>query len=227
MKILIVEDYKKINDLLAMFTKQEGYEVQQAFSAEEALSYCKTISFDVIILDLMLPKMQGEALIKELRAQSDVYIMVISAKVQVASRIDAISLGADDYLTKPFAVEEVMVRLKNVSKRLKIDKPLVLSFNQKQLMIHPLSREVIVGGKVVNLTKYEFDILNLLATHSNIVYSREHIISICFEDSDAYDRVIDAFIKNIRKKIDVHSNKGSYIKTHYGIGYQFVGEADV
>ena len=226
MKILIVEDYQKINDLLALFARQDKHFVEQAKTAEEALEKLSVNSFDAILLDLMLPGMQGEEFISKIRMSSDVYIIVISAKIDVQGRIDVINMGADDYVIKPFSVEELMAKLKNLEKRLIIDKPIIRSFNHGDLLIHPMSREVKIGGHVIDLTKYEYDILLHLLEHPNIVFSREAIIEACFSDSDAYDRVIDAFIKNIRKKIDHHLQEGSYIRTHYGVGYQFVGESD-
>jgi DNA-binding response OmpR family regulator len=225
MKLLIIEDYKKINDLIALFAKEQQHEVKQAFTAEEGLSYIESESFDAVILDLMLPEMQGETLLKKIRSFSDLYVMVISAKIDIKGKIDVLSLGADDYITKPFSADEVMVRLKNVEQRLNKSRPNVISFNHKNLIIYPLKREVVKDNKPITLTEYEYDILFYLSSHPHIVFNREHIIEACFSDSNAYDRVIDAFIKNIRKKIDIDKEQ-SYIKTHYGIGYEFVGEID-
>lgn len=225
MKLLIIEDYKKINDLIALFAKENQHDVKQAFSAEEGLSFIEKESFDAVILDLMLPEMQGEALLKKIRSFSDLYVMVISAKIDIKGKIDVLSLGADDYITKPFSADEVMARLKNVEQRIQKNKPNVLSFNHQDLIIYPLKREVVKENHVMTLTEYEYDILYYLASHPHIVFTREQLIDACFSDSDAYDRVIDAFIKNIRKKIDKHKEQ-SYIKTHYGIGYEFVGEID-
>lgn len=226
MRILIVDDYKKINDLLASILKQSGYTIYQAFDAKEALDILSNTAIDVVVLDLMLPDLPGERVIQDIRKISDIYIMVISAKVDVANRIDVITLGADDYITKPFSVAEVVAKLKNVEKRLQVKTPTRYSFNGGQLMLFPLSKEVLVNQQSVSLTKYEFDILFHLASHSSQIFTREMIIEYCFEHSEAYDRVIDSFIKNIRRKIDMTTLVPSYIKTHYGVGYQFVGQKD-
>lgn len=226
MRILVVEDYKKMNDLITMFARQDGHEVKQAFSAEAAITLLSETMFDICILDLMLPNMQGEELIQSIRTKSDIYIMVISAKIDVNNRIDALSLGADDFINKPFSMEEVMLKLKNIEKRVSVKSPLVLSFNHGDLIIKPLTREVIVDNISAMLTKYEYDILLHLVKHSNSILSRDDIQTACFSDSDAFDRVIDTFIKNIRRKIDGFKGHQSYIKTHYGLGYQFVGERD-
>lgn len=226
MKILIVEDNKKINDLLALFAKQDGHQITQSFSSEEALNVLSLKSFDVILTDLMLPKMQGEEFVKKIRTFSDIYIIVITAKIEINEKLDVLSLGADDYITKPFSVEEVMLKLKNVDKRLSATLPLLHSYENGSLRIMPLNREVYVQDKIVNLTKYEYDLLWHLATNRNRIYNRDQLIEICFSDSEAFDRVIDAYIKNIRKKLQDDANKPKYIKTHYGVGYQFVGELD-
>lgn len=225
MKTLIVEDYPKINQLLAMYARNDGHEVKQVYNGEEALAAVHHEKFDIILLDLMLPGIQGEELIKQIRKVSDVYIVVLSAKIDIKDRVDVITLGADDYMIKPFSIEEVMAKLKNVEKRLVVNHPIFYTFNHSHLKVLPLSREVFVHNQLINLTQYEYDILLHLLSHPNIVFSRDMIIEQCFSNSDAYDRVIDVFIKNIRKKIDFSSEK-SYIKTHYGIGYQFVGVKD-
>ena len=225
MKTLIVEDYPKINQLLAMYPRNDGHEVKQVYNGEEALAAVHHEKFDIILLDLMLPGIQGEELIKQIRKVSDVYIVVLSAKIDIKDRVDVITLGADDYMIKPFSIEEVMAKLKNVEKRLVVNHPTIYTFNHSHLKVLPLSREVFVHNQLINLTQYEYDILLHLLSHPNIVFSRDMIIEQCFSNSDAYDRVIDVFIKNIRKKIDFSSEK-SYIKTHYGIGYQFVGVKD-
>ncbi|PKK94222.1 MAG: DNA-binding response regulator [Tenericutes bacterium HGW-Tenericutes-6] len=225
MKLLVVEDYPKLNQLLAMHAKKDGHDVKQAYDGENALLMLKEAHFDLIMLDLMLPGIQGEELIKKIREVSDVYIIVLSAKIDIKDKIDVIKIGADDYMTKPFSIEEVMAKLKNVEKRLVISHPNILSFNQGHLKVLPLSREVYIDETLISLTPYEYDVLWYLISHPHMVLSRDMIIEQCFSDSDAYDRVIDAFIKNIRKKIDISTHQ-SYIKTHYGIGYQFVGVKD-
>ncbi len=226
MRILIVEDHQKIRDLLSMFAKQDGHHAVLAKSAEEALQVLAKELFDVIITDLMLPDIQGEELIKRIRATSDVYIMVISAKIDIHERLDVLSLGADDYLTKPFSVEEVMAKLKNVQKRIVTHRPVIRSFYQGELRLIPLSREVEFKQQKVTLTKSEFDVLWHLVNHHHKVFSRDELQSYISMDSEAFDRVIDAYIKNIRKKLDDDATQPRYIKTHYGVGYQFVGESD-
>ncbi|HAX03324.1 MAG: hypothetical protein A2Y45_00815 [Tenericutes bacterium GWC2_34_14] len=226
MKLLIVEDYKKISDLITLYAKQDGHEVIQVFSAEDALEQLKHHHMDVIILDLMLPHIQGEEFIQIVRSFTSIYIMVISAKIDVSGRINAIELGADDYITKPFSVEEVMAKLKNIEKRLNPIDQTIYSYHSGDLKIILASREVYVDQKLINLTKDEYDLLIYLIKHPLRSFSRDELITLVLPHSQAYDRVIDTHIKNIRQKIDVHPFRDSYIKTHYGIGYQFVGKKD-
>ncbi|MBN2877642.1 MAG: response regulator transcription factor [Bacilli bacterium] len=226
MKLLIVEDHIKINSLLAKFARQDGHTVKQSYSAEEALGQLKKQDFDVILTDLMLPDMQGEELIETIRDYSDVYIMVISAKTETEDRIDCLTLGADDFVVKPFSVEEVMLKLRNVSRRYEKERPVLFSFNQKELTLSVLDRRVTFRGNPVSLTAYEYDVLYYLMSHPKQVFSRDDLILTLFEDSDAFDRVIDAYIKNIRKKLNEDPKNPKYIKTVFRQGYQFVGELD-
>ena len=226
MKILIVEDHYTINNLLARFARSDNHVVSQVYNVEDALKVLALDKFDVIITDLMMPNLQGEDLIKQVRKISDIYIIVISAKVDIEEKIDVLKLGADDYLTKPFSVEEVMIKLKNVSVRLNQKHPLFFSFNHGELLVYPLKRQVIVKGEAIELTPYEYDTLYFLIKNTKQVLTRDQIINSLDNDSLATDRVIDAFIKNLRKKLDCHVNDPKYIKTHYGVGYEFIGEED-
>lgn len=226
MKILIVEDHLKINRLLASFARSEDHIVTQTYDVETALEKLTNLSYDIIITDLMLPKLQGEDLIKAVREISDVYIIVISAKVDTDDRIDVLKLGADDYLTKPFSVEEVMIKLKNVERRIKHQQPTFLSYNHMALKIIPLKREVILNDEYLDLTKYEYEVLMYLITNTNQILSRDQIIDHLSNENDVFDRVIDVYIKNLRKKLKDNPKKPRYIKTHYGVGYQFIGDLD-
>ena len=129
-------------------------------------------------------------------------------------------------MTKPFSVEEVMAKLQNVAKRLASINPLIYSYHQGELVVHPLTRTVLYKNEPVTLTTYEYDVLFHLMTHPNRIFKREELMMTLFQDSDAYDRVIDAYIKNIRKKIKDDPKHPTYIKTIYGLGYQFTGDAD-
>ncbi len=226
MKILIIEDHKKINDLLSLYLKQEHHDVLQAFNGKEALLLFDSHKIDLVITDLMLPDIQGEDLIKHMRTTGNTYIICLSAKTDVTHKIDVFSLGADDYMTKPFSVDEVIAKLKNIEKRLKqyLQKP--LSYNQQKLIIYPAELKVLYNLKPIELTHYELKILIHLSSNPHRIYSRDDLMMSLFDQSEAYDRVIDAFIKNIRKKLNDHARNPLFIKTHYGLGYQFIGVKD-
>ena len=226
MRILIVEDHYKINELLARFARGENHFVKQTFSASEALKELSSYSFDLVITDLMLPGIQGEELIKKIRETSDIYIMVISAKTDVSDRIDCLSMGADDYLMKPFSVKEVMAKLKNIEKRLEVLRPVFFSFYNQELIVSPVDRSLKYQNQTVDITNSEFEVLMYLINNPFQVLSREQIINHLGSESEAYDRVIDAYIKNLRRKLNDDVKNPKYIKTNYGIGYQFIGERD-
>ncbi|MDY0278207.1 MAG: response regulator transcription factor [Acholeplasma sp.] len=226
MRILIVEDHYKINELLARFARGENHFVKQTFNATEGLKELMSASYDLLITDLMLPGLSGEELIKKIRETSDIYIMVISAKTEVNDRINSLSLGADDYLIKPFSVKEVMIKLKNIEKRLEVTKPVFFSFYHQELIISPLDRSVKYKEQIIDITNREFEVLLFLINNPFQVLTRDQIINHLGSESEAYDRVIDAYIKNLRRKLNDDSKNPKYIKTSYGLGYQFIGERD-
>lgn len=226
MKLLIVEDNRHINQLLTQFARQDGHHVVQVLNAEDAIKQLTNQGFDVIITDLMLPDMQGEDLITQIRKVSDIYIIVISAKIDIHEKLDVFSIGADDYITKPFSVEEVMAKLKNLEKRIVSHVPIIQSYNHGKLKIQPLENDVWIDGKLIELTHYEYNILWQLISNRFRTLSRDQLIESCFSESEAFDRIIDVYIKNIRKKLSDDAVNPSFIKTVYGLGYQFIGEHD-
>jgi DNA-binding response OmpR family regulator len=226
MRILIVEDHYKINELLTRFARSENHFVKQTFNATEGLKELTSASYDLLITDLMLPGLSGEELIKKVRETSDIYIMVISAKTEVNDRINSLSLGADDYLIKPFSVKEVMIKLKNIEKRQEVTKPVFFSFYHQELIISPIDRSVKYQEQLIDITNSEFEVLMFLINNPFQVLTRDQIINHLGSESEAYDRVIDAYIKNLRRKLNDDSKNPKYIKTSYGLGYQFIGERD-
>jgi DNA-binding response OmpR family regulator len=226
MHILIIEDNLKINHLITLYCNQEGYQTTSVFSAEEGLKVLNEKQIDLVITDLMLKNMTGEAFIKKIRENSTVYIIVVSAKTDILERLDVLQLGADDYLTKPFSLEELMIRIKNVSQRIIKSNKNITTFNNQHLIINALNQEIQVLGEKVDLTYAEYQIILTLVKHHNQVLTREQIIELTNLNSEAFDRVIDAHIKNIRKKIKDDSKNPRLIKTIYGGGYKFVGDKD-
>ena len=224
-KILVIEDDSDINRLLCRYLIKEQYHVIPAYSGTEARLQLKHESFDLILLDLMLPGISGEELITEIRGQSPLPIIVISAKTALEDRVNALRIGADDYIVKPFEREEVLARVAALLRRCnhhsreeigKIENNYIF----KELTLNPTSREVMVKGNLISLTAYEFDILQLLLQYPDKVFTKEQLYQDIWKTGYyGEDNTINVHISNIRKKIKEFDD-ASYIKTIWGIGFK-------
>lgn len=225
--VLVIEDNPKVNKIVTKYIKQEGHRVFSAFSAEEGLEYFENNEIHLVITDLMLPGMQGEVLVEKIRENSKCFIIILTAKIHLDDKISGLKIGADDYIVKPFATEELILKVNNFLSRTK-DSITGYSFYNSELEIFDDNNIVKVNGKDVELTSNEFKVLNYLRQNNNRIYSRDQLLDHCFGNAtDVFDRVIDVYIKNIRKKIGDNTKNPKYIKTIYGLGYMFVGEPDV
>ncbi|GFZ30363.1 DNA-binding response regulator [Clostridium zeae] len=224
-KILVVDDEQKIFDVVKAYLEKENYEVTTASNGEEALNIFKKDTFHLIILDLMLPNITGEDVCHKIRTLSSVPIIMLTAKADEDERIDGISIGADDYITKPFSVRELVVRVRALLRRSYKDTiPLadVLTFNNGDLEVDIKKILVKKQGKTVSLTTNEFKVLIVLLTNPGQVFSREQLVDKAFGiDYEGFDRTIDTYIKNIRQKIEDNPKDPKYITTIYGMGYKF------
>lgn len=229
--ILIVEDEKGISKIIKSYLEKEGYNVFQAFDGKEGLNYFENEEIDLILLDLMIPEISGEELIKEIRNKSNVPVIMVTAKVNEEDIINGLKLGADDYMTKPFSPKELVQRIKTVLRRIEkynIPRADIIKTTDGRLEMDLEYNRFFKDGKEVSLTKNEFQIVKTLFSNPNKIFTREEIIEITFGfDYDAYDRAIDTHIKNIRQKIEDNPKKPSYIKTIYGMGYKSGGVDDV
>jgi DNA-binding response OmpR family regulator len=224
--ILIVEDEKKIADIVRGYLEKEGYRVRHAADGAEALKLLKE-EFDLVILDLMLPDMQGEELCGIIRENSDVPVIMLTARSAEEDRIKGLGIGADDYVVKPFSPRELVARVKAHLRRAGKTKKKMLSFNRSVLKIDLDNREVLKEGSPVVLTPTEFKILVSLSENPGRVFSREQLVNIVQGyDFEGYDRTIDAHVKNLRHKIEKDSREPKFIRTVYGIGYKFTGKPD-
>lgn len=225
-KILIIEDEPSVLEAISAYLKKEGYDVYTAERGYKGLAYTEEHDFDLIILDLMLPDISGEEICKKIRAKSNTYIFMLTAKSSLEERIKGLDLGADEYLVKPFSPREIVARVNALFRRIKDvpDNKNIVSFNGGELVINHDKREVKHQGVEVSLTPIEFDILNILSENPGIVLSRETLIDrVLGPDFEGVDRTIDVHIKNIRKKIEVDTKNPTYIITVFKLGYKFGG----
>lgn len=226
-KVLVVEDEKNISHVIKAYLEKEGFDVTIAINGNEALEMFSKEEFHLIILDLMLPKLSGEEVCTTIRGTSDIPIIMLTAKVEEDDKIEGLSIGADDYVTKPFSPRELVSRVKALLRRSYRElSPLAekLSFNNEELVVNVDKMIVRKDGKNVYLTTNEFKILIALLTNPGQVFSREQLIEIAFGyDYDGFDRTVDTHIKNIRQKIENDPKNPAYIITVYGAGYKFGG----
>jgi DNA-binding response OmpR family regulator len=237
-KVLIVDDERGIIEVLEAYLERQGYEIQSAENGVEALRKVKSFNPDLMILDLMLPDISGEEVCRLVRMESDLPILMLTAKSAEDDRINGIVIGADDYVTKPFSPREVIVRVQAILRRTQKAPSQaqtqpeyeILSFNQRHLTIDPLKKEVLVGKELVTLTPIEYKLLTNMADYPGRVYSRLDLLEKIQEEGmyyEGYERSIDTHIKNLRKKIEVDSRTPEYILTVFGMGYKFGGKKDV
>lgn len=227
-RILVVDDEIKITQVIKSYLEIEGYEVFEAINCTEAGQLLREKKPDLMILDLMLPDLSGEVFCQEVRKTSQIPIIMLTAKVEEAHILNGLEIGADDYITKPFSVKQLVARVKALLRRAGQEgspNSGVLNYNHGDLMIEPEKHEVKKNGEVISLTPNEFKILLTLATYPNKVFTREELITMALGDDFAgYDRTVDTHVKNIRQKIEKDLKNAQYIITVHGVGYRFGGE---
>lgn len=223
--ILVVEDEKKIADIIKAYLERDGFMASVAETAEKALRLLKE-PIDLIILDLMLPDIPGEDLCRLIRENSDVPIIMLTAKSAEEYRIKGLGMGADDYVVKPFSPRELVARVNAQLRRAKKTAE-IFSFNKGALIVNVTNHEVRKNSEIITLTPTEFRILQVLAERPAMVMSRLQLVNIVQGyDFDGYERTIDAHVKNLRQKIEDDPRNPVFIKTVYGLGYKFIGTRD-
>ena len=224
-KILIVDDEPKIVDVVKAYLENSNYQVFTAFDGEQALKQFEKIHPDLIILDLMLPKISGEQICQIIRKKSRIPIIMLTAKVQENDKINGFNIGADDYLTKPFSPRELVVRISSLLRRCSEGiSPLfnIMSWNNNDLQIDFTEMIVKKAGNDIKVTPNEFKLLSTLIKFPKKTFTRDELIEIALGiDYDGYERTIDSHIKNLRSKIESDSSTPQYIITVRGIGYKF------
>lgn len=228
-KILVVDDEKKILEVVRAYLEREGYTVFTAADGQSALEAADRGHPDLIILDLMLPDLSGEEVCQRLRQESEVPILMLTAKSDEEERVKGLSIGADDYLVKPFSPRELTARVRAILRRSKGEALKdVLSFDGGHLVIDTVRHEASKEGNLLTLTPLEFRLLMTLAQYPGRAYTRLEIIrKVQGYDFEGYERTVDTHIKNLRYKIEKDPKNPEYMQTIYGVGYKFVGKPDV
>lgn len=226
MNLLIIEDDNEINELLKAFLESEGYNVHSVFDGENALLLLHQNTYDLILLDLMLPAIDGISVMKNIRNNSTVPIIIISAKDSDSDKTIGLGLGADDYITKPFSITEVSARIKAQLRRnttyTKLSlSPLPTSLTVKDIVINPNDYTIYKSGNKIELTNKEFQILKLLIENPKKVYTKAQIYSLIWNDDYLGDEnAVNVHISRIRTKIEDDPKSPQYIITVWGIGYK-------
>ena len=226
-KVLVVDDEKLIVKGIRFSLEQDGMEVDTAFDGEEALEYASKKEYDLILLDVMLPKLTGFEVCQQIREFSNVPIIMLTAKSEDMDKILGLEYGADDYITKPFNILEVKARIKAIMRRMasKEDKgaeDTVITL--KDLKLDRQSRRVFISGEEVNLTTKEFEVLELLLLNPGKVYSRDNLLKIIWGEEYPGDvRTVDVHIRRLREKIEANPSEPRYVQTKWGLGYFFKG----
>ncbi len=220
--ILVVDDEKHIIELARLYLDKEGYHVEDAYDGAEALAKMKSLQPALIILDLMLPEIDGWEVCRRIRGESDVPIIMLTARNDDVDKVVGLEMGADDYLTKPFNPRELVARVRAVLRRYEKAIPPEQIVKIGRVTIDPQRREVTVGDKTVELRTKEFDLLMTLAQHKGIVLSRDQLLDLVWGfDFYGQTRTVDVHIAHLRDKL---TNSDLVIDTVWGIGYKLVAD---
>ena len=222
-RVLVVDDDVKTVELVKLYLNRDGYQVLTAYDGIEALRLARESSPDLIVLDLMLPDIDGLEVCRILRHESDVPIIMLTAKTTDQDKLTGLGSGADDYVTKPFSPKVLVARVLAVLRRLPGERgPEEIQYDE--LSMNFAKHEAWFAGTSLNLTSIEFKLLGALAREPGRVFSRARLIEEAFGyDFEGFDRTIDVHILNLRRKLEPDPNHPRYIKTVYGVGYKFVG----
>ncbi len=234
-KILLVDDEPLLIKGLKFSLEQEGYETDEAFDGESAMEKFESGAYDLVLLDVMLPKLSGIEVCQRIREQSQVPIIMLTAKGEDMDKILGLEFGADDYMTKPFNILEVKARIRSIFRRVSMSFPSVSSPEQKKetaqnthvltsgaLSINVLSRSAFLNGADAGLTAKEYDLLHLFMEHKGKVFTREELLETVWQYDYLGDfRTVDVHIRRLREKIEPDPAKPTYIMTKWGVGYYF------
>ena len=221
--ILIIEDDEDINRLLCNIVKKNGYSPKPAYSGTEAMIYLDSGKWNMVIIDLMLPGLPGEAILKKVTEESNIPIIIISAKLETQTKINALRAGADDYITKPFDIEEVSARIDSCLRRYRniTDAPITNQIIHKDIILDMDAKIVTVNGTELKLTAREYEILLLMLSSPSKVFSKANLFeSVWNENFHGDDNTINVHLSNIRSKLARANENEEYIETIWGMGYK-------
>jgi len=221
-KVLVVDDDVKTVELVKLYLKRDGYQVLTAYDGVEALRLAREGHPDLIVLDLMLPDIDGLEVCRALRNESDVSIIMLTARTTDGNKLAGLELGADDYVTKPFSPRELAARVRAVLRRLPGERG-PAEIKRGELTVNFVKHKAFLAGKALNLSPTEFKLLGILAREPGRVFSRAQLIEEALGyDFVGFDRTVDVHILNLRRKLEPDPNHPEYIKTVYGVGYNFL-----
>lgn len=222
-RLLVVEDEKTIRDAVTAYLEKEGYWVTAVADGQAALDAYEKRSFDLVVLDLMLPLVSGEDVCRAIRNASDTPIIMLTAKGELEDRVTGLELGADDYLVKPFSPRELVARVRALLRRAHVgDEPQRDRLVFGDLDIDVAAHKVHLNGEELDLTASEFKLLVTLARYPGRVYSRMELVEkVLGYDFEGYERTVDSHVKNLRAKLDDDPREPTYIYTVHGVGYRF------
>ena len=229
MKVLVVDDEKMIVKGVVFGLKNDDTEVDAAYDGEEALAMIKENDYDIILLDVMLPKLDGFEVCRQVREFSQVPIIMLTAKNDDNDKIAGLNYGADDYVTKPFNINEIRARMEAILRRTETgksrkneQKDQVLEISDMRLELN--NKRLYIAGKEVNVTVKEFEVLELLAQNPGKVYSREKLLELIWGlDYPGGSRTVDVHVRRLREKIEPEPGEPKYVQTKWGVGYYFHG----
>lgn len=224
-KVLVVDDEKLIVKGIRFSLEQDGMEVDCAYDGEDALNKAKSNSYDMILLDIMLPKMDGFEVCQAIREFSDMPIVMLTAKGDDMDKILGLEYGADDYITKPFNILEVKARIKAIMRRTSPARQQAAQasvIEKGDLRLDCESRRLFINGTEINLTTREFELLEIMVKNENKVYSRENLLNLVWGKEYPGDvRTVDVHVRRLREKIETNPSEPKYVHTKWGVGYYY------
>lgn len=225
--VLVVDDERSIREMARFYLEREGYRVVEAANGRDALYAARNEKPDLILLDLMMPEMGGYDFMRRFTKESDTPVIMLTAKLEESEKVAGLELGADDYVTKPFSIRELIARVRAVLRRTRMQASQPQILRTREITLDRTGRTVRVRGKAVDLTPSEFELLETFMLTPGRVFSRLDLLeSVSGDAYEGYERTIDVHIRNLRAKIELEPSKPRFIQTVYGMGYRFSVEEE-